>query len=96
VDPNNNNNNNNNNNSNNNDYCYYNNNNSLLLLSLVNSLPRGSIDGSGAILRSRRARVRIPMRSFYFFFLLNPSSRTSAMGFTEPLTEMSIRRSFKG
>jgi hypothetical protein len=31
-----------------------------------------------------------------FFNLLNPSSRTMALGFTQPLTEMNIRRSFWG
>jgi hypothetical protein len=32
----------------------------------------------------------------FFFNLPNPSSRTMALGFAEPLTEISIRRSFRG
>ena len=38
---------------------------------------------------SRKARVRFPMVSLEFFIWLNPSSRTMALGLTQPLTEMS-------
>jgi hypothetical protein len=34
--------------------------------------------------------------NWFFFDLLNPSSHTMALGFTEPLTEMSSRRYFWG
>jgi hypothetical protein len=37
------------------------------------------------------SRVRLPMRSLNFFNLPNPSSRTMALGSTQPLTEMSTR-----
>jgi hypothetical protein len=41
-------------------------------------------------------RVRISMRSLDFFTLTNPSSRTMALGFTQPITEMSIRNRPEG
>jgi hypothetical protein len=40
------------------------------------------------MLQAGRSRGRIPMR-WIFFNLPNPSSSTMALGFTEPLTEMS-------
>jgi hypothetical protein len=50
---------------------------------------RGSIVGWGTMLQARRSWVRVPMRCFFFFNLPNPSSRTMALGSTQPLTEMS-------
>jgi hypothetical protein len=45
------------------------------------------------MLRDGRSRVRFPMRSLDFFsYLSNPSSSTMALGSTQPLTEMSIRK----
>jgi hypothetical protein len=41
------------------------------------------------MLHDGRSRVRFPMRSF--FYLLNLSSRTTALQSTQPLTEMSTR-----
>jgi hypothetical protein len=41
-----------------------------------------------------RSQVRVPMSSLNFFNLPNPSSRTMALGFTQPPSEISIRRSF--
>jgi hypothetical protein len=38
-----------------------------------------------------RSRVRFPTRSSDFFNLPHPSSRTIALGSTQPLTEMSTR-----
>jgi hypothetical protein len=38
------------------------------------------------MLQAGRSRVRVPMRSLYDFSLPNPSSRTRALGFTQPLT----------
>jgi hypothetical protein len=61
---------------------------------VVKSGPRGSIDCSGAMLQAGRSRVRVPMRSLTFYNLSNPSSRTMALGFTQPLTEMTIRKCF--
>jgi hypothetical protein len=42
------------------------------------------------MLKAGRSRDRVPMRSI-FFNLLNPSSRTMALGSTQPLTEMNTR-----
>jgi hypothetical protein len=51
---------------------------------------RGSVVGWGAMLQAGRSRVQVPMRSLDFFFnWLNPPSRTTALGSTQPLTEMS-------
>jgi hypothetical protein len=41
--------------------------------------------------QAARSRVRFPMRSLDVFNLPNPSSRTMALGSTQPLTEMSTR-----
>jgi hypothetical protein len=41
------------------------------------------------MLRAARLKVRFPMRSLDFFTQPNPSSRTMALGSTQPLTEMS-------
>jgi hypothetical protein len=56
----------------------------------------GSIDGWGAVLQPGRSRVRIPMRSLDLFSLPNHCSRTMALGFSQPLEELSTRRSFWG
>jgi hypothetical protein len=42
------------------------------------------------MLQTGRSRVRVPMR-WIFFNLPNPSSRTMALGSTQPLTELSTR-----
>jgi hypothetical protein len=52
---------------------------------------RGSVVGWGCTLQARRLRFRFPMRSLDFSNLLNPSSRTTALGSTQSLTEMSAR-----
>jgi hypothetical protein len=52
---------------------------------------RGNVFGWGTMLQAGRSRVQFPMRSLYFFNLPNPSSRTMALGSTQPLTEMSNR-----
>jgi hypothetical protein len=49
-----------------------------------------SIVGWGTMLQAGWSRVRIPM-SWLFFNWPNPSSRTMALGSTQPLTEMSAR-----
>jgi hypothetical protein len=51
---------------------------------------RGSVIGSGTMVRAGRSRDRVPMR-WIFFNLPYPSSRTVALGSTEPLAEMSTR-----
>jgi hypothetical protein len=43
------------------------------------------------MLQARRSLVRFPMRSLDFFSGPHPSSRTKALGSTEPLAEMSTR-----
>jgi hypothetical protein len=43
------------------------------------------------MLQAGRSAVRFPMRPLDFFNWPNPSSRTMALGSTQPLTEMSIR-----
>jgi hypothetical protein len=48
------------------------------------------------MLQAGRLQVRVPLRSFNFFNLPNPSSCTMALGFTQPLTEMSTGKSFLG
>jgi hypothetical protein len=42
-------------------------------------------------MQAGRPRVRVPMRSLNCFKLPNSSSRTMALGLTQPLTEMSTR-----
>jgi hypothetical protein len=51
---------------------------------------RGSVVGWGTVLQAGRSRVRFPM-PLKFFNWPNPSSRTMALGPTQPLTEMSTR-----
>jgi hypothetical protein len=53
----------------------------------------GNVDG-GAMLQARRSQVRVPMKSMKFFSLPDLASLTMALGFTQPLTEMSTRRYF--
>jgi hypothetical protein len=48
--------------------------------------------GKGTTLQTGRSWVRFPMVSLDFFQLHNPSSRTMALGSTQPLTEMSTGR----
>jgi hypothetical protein len=43
------------------------------------------------MLQAGKSRDRVPMRWILFFNLPNPSSRTMALGSTQPLTEMSTR-----
>jgi hypothetical protein len=52
---------------------------------------RGSVVGWGIMLQAGRSRVPFPMKSLFFFSWPNPSSRTMALGPTEPLTGMSTR-----
>jgi hypothetical protein len=46
---------------------------------------RGSVVGWGTMLQAGRSRVRVPMRWIFFFNLPIPSSRTMALGSTQPL-----------
>jgi hypothetical protein len=50
----------------------------------------GSVVGWDTVVQAGRSRDRVPMR-WIFFNLPNPSSRTMALGLTQPLTEMSTR-----
>jgi hypothetical protein len=52
---------------------------------------RGSVPGWSAMLQAGRLRVRFQIKSLDFFSVPSPSSRTIALGFTQPLTEMSTR-----
>jgi hypothetical protein len=47
--------------------------------------------GWGTMLQAGRSLVQFAMRLLDFFNLPNPSSRTMALGSTQPLTEMSTR-----
>jgi hypothetical protein len=51
----------------------------------------GSIVGWGSMLQAGRSQVRFLMTSLDFLYWPNPSSRTMALGSTQPLTEMSTR-----
>jgi hypothetical protein len=51
---------------------------------------RGIVVGSGTMLQAGRSPVRVP-DEVEFFNLPHPSSRTMALGSTQPLTEMSTR-----
>jgi hypothetical protein len=64
---------------------------SQYLLSPIHWMAHSSIVGWGTMLQAGRSRVRFPMRSLDFFNWPNPSSRTMALGLTQPLTEMSTR-----
>jgi hypothetical protein len=44
------------------------------------------------MLKAGRLWVGLAMKSLNVFYLPNPSNRTMALAFTQPLTEMSIRR----
>jgi hypothetical protein len=57
---------------------------------------RSSVVGGGTMLQAGRSRVRNPMRSENFVSLPNPSSRTMAVEFTQPVTEMSTKKFFGG
>jgi hypothetical protein len=52
---------------------------------------RGSVVGWSTRLKAGRSRVRFRMRSLDVFNWPNTSSRTMALGSTQPLTEMSTR-----
>jgi hypothetical protein len=43
------------------------------------------------MLQAGRSRDRVPITCSFFFNLPNPSSRTMALGSTQPLREMSTR-----
>jgi hypothetical protein len=51
----------------------------------------GARDSVVDMIEAGRSWVRILMRSLDFLNLSNPSSRTMALGSTQPLTEMSTR-----
>jgi hypothetical protein len=51
----------------------------------------GSVVGWGTMLQAGGSRVRFPMRLLDFSIWPYPSSRTMALGSTQPLTEMSTR-----
>jgi hypothetical protein len=46
---------------------------------------------NGRYSTSRKVAVRVSMRSLNLFNVSNPSGRTMALGFTQSLTEISIR-----
>jgi hypothetical protein len=62
----------------------------------VSAGARGGAVGWGTALQAGRSRVRFPMVSLEFFIDHNPSGRTTALGLTQPLTEMSTRSISQG
>jgi hypothetical protein len=63
----------------------------LLFVDLTNKPgARGSVVGWGTMLQAGRSPVRVP-DEVDFFNLPNPSSRTTALGSTQPRTKMSTR-----
>jgi hypothetical protein len=48
------------------------------------------------MLQAGRSQVEVPMRSLNFFSIPNSSSRTTALGLTQPLTEMNTRQCIWG
>jgi hypothetical protein len=52
---------------------------------------RGSVVGWGTMLQAGKVAGSIPNQVIRFFNWSNPSSRTMALGSTQPLTEMSTR-----
>jgi hypothetical protein len=50
---------------------------------------RGSLADCVTMLQAGRSRVLVPIRTLNVFNLPNPSGRTRALEFTQPLTEMS-------
>jgi hypothetical protein len=56
----------------------------------------GSVDSWGDTLQAGRSQVGVPMRSLNSLNLPDPSSLTMTLGFVQPLTEISTRRSFWG
>jgi hypothetical protein len=52
---------------------------------------RGSVFGWGTMFKSRKVAGSSPNEVDFFFNWPNPSSRTMAMGSTQPLTEKSTR-----
>jgi hypothetical protein len=52
---------------------------------------RGSVVGCGTMLQAGRSWVRFPMRSLNCFNLPTPSSHTTTLELTRPLTEISTR-----
>ena len=56
---------------------------------------RGGAVSWGTALQAGRSRVRFPIMSLEFF-IDNHSGRTTALGLTQPLTEMSTRNIFLG
>jgi hypothetical protein len=70
---------------------------SIFTVLLRSNGERGSIVVRSATLQAGKSRVRITIRPMDFFFNLpNPSSRTMALGLTQPLTEITIPGIFLG
>jgi hypothetical protein len=73
-------------------YALFSCNHRLLTQSLVCLRGELSVVDWGTMLQAARCRVQFRMRSLDSFFNLpNPSSRTVALMFTQPVTEMSTR-----
>jgi hypothetical protein len=65
--------------------------NRLYDINSEDTVARGSVIGSGPVLQAGRSRVQFPMRSLDVFNWSNPSSRTMALGSSQPLAKMSTR-----
>jgi hypothetical protein len=68
------------------------NNNCIFISYVTGKRARGSVIGWGTMLQAGGTQDRVPMRWIYFFNLPNLSSRTMALGSTQPLIEMSTRK----
>jgi hypothetical protein len=62
----------------------------FIFICLPSIWARGSVVGWGTMLKAGRSPVRVP-DDLDFFNLPNPSSRTMALGSTQPLTKISTR-----
>jgi hypothetical protein len=67
-----------------------------VLCHLMRGWALGSIVVWGTMLQARRSRVQIPMRLLNFFNLPNLSSRTMALGSTQPLNRNEYQKSSCG
>jgi hypothetical protein len=56
----------------------------------------GSVVGWDITLQAEKSRFLFPMRSFHYFDLPNPLCCTIPLELTQPLTEMSARKCFRG
>jgi hypothetical protein len=66
----------------------------FFFLSFTSNYSVDNLDGWGTMLQAWKSRVRIPMRLLNLFNSFNLSSHSMALGFIQPLTDVSTKRSF--